>query len=546
MRGRKHDVEGQMSVLRTKSIEQSMRDTEEPEHQLKKELSALDLTVFGIGVIIGTGIFVLTGVAANGTAGPAVAISFVIAGIACGLAALCYAELASSVPVAGSAYTFSYATMGELIAWIIGWDLILEFIIGGAVVAVGWSQYFTRFLDIFGITLPTSIASGEEGVFNLPAFLVVLLLTAVLVGGIKLSSRVNAVVVAIKILVVLFVIAAGLFFVRGENYSPFIPPAEAAEETGGLDATLLEFIFGAAPQNFGVSGIFAAGALVFFAFIGFDIVATTAEETKNPQRDLPRGILGSLLICTALYVAVSLVVVGMQNYTELDQSAPLAAAFEAVGRSFFADLITMGALAGLTTVMMILMLGQSRVAEPPRQPAAAVVLQGASHIRHAVPHHRHRRRSHCRPRRIHPAGRAGRAGQHRHAVRLSAGERRRHHPAPYATGPPACVPRAGGAPSPDAGRRRLSGADAFPHRRDVDPVPGMDGARLRRLLPLRLSQIAARSRWCRSRDAGTAAGDPGRRGSGRPTPGRVAEVFARASCWESGLAPTGEAPRTGQ
>ena len=351
-----------MSVLRTKSIEQSMRDTEEPEHQLKKELSALDLTVFGIGVIIGTGIFVLTGVAANGTAGPAVAISFVIAGIACGLAALCYAELASSVPVAGSAYTFSYATMGELIAWIIGWDLILEFIIGGAVVAVGWSQYFTRFLDIFGITLPTSIASGEEGVFNLPAFLVVLLLTAVLVGGIKLSSRVNAVVVAIKILVVLFVIAAGLFFVRGENYSPFIPPAEAAEETGGLDATLLEFIFGAAPQNFGVSGIFAAGALVFFAFIGFDIVATTAEETKNPQRDLPRGILGSLLICTALYVAVSLVVVGMQNYTELDQSAPLAAAFEAVGRSFFADLITMGALAGLTTVMMILMLGQSRVA----------------------------------------------------------------------------------------------------------------------------------------------------------------------------------------
>ncbi len=351
-----------MSLFRTKSVEQSIRDTEEPEHQLKKELTATDLTVFGVGVIIGTGIFVLTGVAANGTAGPAVAVSFVLAAIACGLAALCYAELASTVPVAGSAYTFSYATLGELVAWIIGWDLALEFVLAGAVVAVGWSQYFALMLETLGLSLPPAIAGGDEGVFNLPAVLIVLVLTAVLVVGIKLSARFNAVIVTIKVLVVLFVIAAGLFFVRAANYSPFVPPAQAAEAAAGGDRTLVEAIFGQAPANFGLSGVFAAAALVFFAYIGFDIVATTAEETKNPQRDVPRGILGSLAICTTLYVAVSLVLVGMQNYTELDTEAPLAAAFLSVGQPTIANLITLGALAGLTTVMMILMLGQSRVA----------------------------------------------------------------------------------------------------------------------------------------------------------------------------------------
>jgi basic amino acid/polyamine antiporter, APA family len=300
-------------------VEQSIRDTEEPEHRLKKELSALHLVVFGVGVIIGAGIFVLTGVAANSTAGPAVALSFVIAAIACGLAALCYAELASTVPVAGSAYTFSYATLGELIAWIIGWDLALEFILAAATVAVGWSQYFAAMLETLGLQLPAAI--GGEGIFNLPAVLIVLLLTVVLVLGIRISARVNAIVVVIKVLVVLFVIAAGLFFVRVANYSPFIPPQQPAEAATGGDRTLVEAIFGQPPANFGISGIFAAAALVFFAYIGFDIVATTAEETKHPQRDVPRGILGSLAICTTLYVAVSLVVVGMQKYTELDTAA---------------------------------------------------------------------------------------------------------------------------------------------------------------------------------------------------------------------------------
>ncbi|NJP35101.1 amino acid permease [Micromonospora thermarum] len=375
-----------MSLLRRKSVEQSIRDTEQPEHQLRRELSALDLTVFGVGVIIGTGIFVLTGVAANRTAGPAVALSFVLAGVACALAALCYAEFASTVPVAGSAYTYSYAALGELVAWIIGWDLILEFVLAGAVVAVGWSQYLAVLLETLGVNLPAAVTGGEGGVFNVPATLIVLILTAVLVAGIKISSRVNAVVVAVKVAVVLFVIAAGLFFLKGDNYVPFVPPAQPAAGGSGAEATLLEAVFGQAPANFGVSGIFAAAALVFFAFIGFDIVATAAEETRVPQRDLPRGILGSLAICTALYVAVSLVVVGMQNYAELDTAAPLAAAFQAVGQPFFANLITVGALAGLTTVVMILMLGQSRVAFAMSRDGLLPRWLSRVHPRYGTPH----------------------------------------------------------------------------------------------------------------------------------------------------------------
>jgi len=350
-----------MNLFRTKSVEQSIADTEEPEHQLKKSLSAFDLVVFGIGVIIGTGIFVLTGVAARDSAGPGVAISFVIAGVVCGLAALCYAELASTVPVAGSAYTFSFATLGELIAWIIGWDLVLEFSLAASVVAVGWSQYFVTLLDGLGITVPTAIAGGEESAINVPAMLIVALLTIVAVLGIKLSSRFTAIMVTIKVAIVLAVIVVGAFFIKAANYSPFIPPAEPAERTSGLQAPLLESLFGLEPTVYGIGGMLAGAALVFFAFIGFDIVATTAEETKNPQRDMPRGILGSLVICTVLYVLVSLVVTGMQKYTELNPDAPLAEAFNSVDLPVFATLISLGAVAGLTSVMLILMLGQSRV-----------------------------------------------------------------------------------------------------------------------------------------------------------------------------------------
>ncbi|MGW7237518.1 amino acid permease [Streptomyces sp. NPDC054804] len=352
------------TLFRTKNVEQSIKDTEEPEHALKKSLSALDLTVFGVGVIIGTGIFVLTGTAAKNNAGPAVALSFVAAGVVCGLAALCYAEFASTVPVAGSAYTFSYASLGEFPAWIIGWDLVLELALGTAVVAVGWSGYIHSLLDNAGWHLPEYL-SGRDGAhgfgFDILAAALVLVLTAILVVGMKLSARVTSVVVAIKVAVVLVVIIAGAFFIHSGNYSPFVPPKEAVPAGGNLKAPLIQLMFGWAPSNFGVMGIFTAASVVFFAFIGFDVVATAAEETRNPQRDVPRGIIGSLIICTLLYVAVAIVVTGMQKYTELSVDAPLADAFKATGHPWFAGLISFGAAVGLTTVCMILLLGQSRV-----------------------------------------------------------------------------------------------------------------------------------------------------------------------------------------
>ncbi|WMX44478.1 amino acid permease [Streptomyces roseicoloratus] len=351
-------------MFRTKTVEQSIRDTEEPEHALKKSLSAWDLTVFGVGVIIGTGIFVLTGKVAKENAGPATALAFVAAGIVCALAALCYAEFASTVPVAGSAYTFAYASIGELPAWIIGWDLVLEFALGTAVVAVGWSGYVRSLMDNVDWHLPASLQGPDAagGTFDILAFLLVLVLTAILVVGMKLSARITAIVVAIKVTVVMIVIIAGLFFIVGDNYKPFIPPAVTPEGGGSnWDSPMVQLIFGYEPTNFGVMGIFTAASVVFFAFIGFDVVATAAEETKLPQRDMPRGILGSLFICTVLYVAVALVVTGMQHYTELSVSAPLADAFKAVGHPFYAGVISFGAAVGLTTVCLILLLGQTRV-----------------------------------------------------------------------------------------------------------------------------------------------------------------------------------------
>ncbi|MER6631651.1 amino acid permease [Streptomyces sp. NPDC000987] len=352
------------NLFRTKKVEQSIRDTEEPEHALRKSLSALDLTVFGVGVIIGTGIFVLTGTVAKNNAGPAVSLSFVVAGVVCGLAALCYAEFASTVPVAGSAYTFSYASLGELPAWTIGWDLVLEFALGTAVVAVGWSGYVRSLLDNAGWHIPEYL-SGRDGAhgfgFDILAAALVLVLTAILVLGMKLSARVTTVVVAIKVTVVLLVIIAGAFFIDSRNYDPFVPKAQPGEAGGNLKAPLIQLMFGWTPSNFGVMGIFTAASVVFFAFIGFDIVATAAEETRHPQRDMPRGILGSLFICTALYVAVSIVVTGMQKYSKLSVDAPLADAFKAIGHPWYAGVISFGAAVGLTTVCMILLLGQTRV-----------------------------------------------------------------------------------------------------------------------------------------------------------------------------------------
>jgi APA family basic amino acid/polyamine antiporter len=341
--------------MRVKNVEQSILDTDLPGRRLRRSLSALDLTVFGVGVIIGTGIFVLTGQQAAINAGPAIVLSFLIAGIVCALAALCYAEFAATVPVAGSAYTFSYATLGEFVAWVIGWDLCLELALGAAVVARGWSAYLQSLFD-----LPTWLA-GDRAIPDWGAVLIVVSLTAVGVVGTKVSGRFTAVLVAVKLAVVLTVIGAGLFFVRAANYTPFVPPAEPAERASGGEAPLLQVLAGVTPQHFGWFGVVAAASIVFFAYIGFDVVATTAEETRNPQRDMPRGILGSLAICVLLYMAVAAVITGMSRYPDLNTGAPLARAFDNVGQEWIANLISLGAVAGITTVILVLMLGQSRV-----------------------------------------------------------------------------------------------------------------------------------------------------------------------------------------
>ncbi len=347
-------------LLRTKTIEESIADTEEGDSQLRRSLGAFDLIVIGVGVTVGAGIFVTTGRAAATEAGPAVAVSFALAALACGLAALCYAEFASTVPVAGSAYTFSYASLGEVVAWIIGWDLILELALGAATVSSSWSTYLAQVLsgDPFGVALPTW-ATGQH--HNLVAAAVVLVLTGVLCLGIQVSSKANAVFVTLKLIIVGIVIVAGLGYVKAGNYSPFVPPSGSKGAPGSMSTPTLLQDFGISTGAFGVAGVVSGAALVFFAFIGFDIVATAAEETKRPQKDLPRGIFGSLAIITVLYVVVSLVVTGMVHYDKLSTKAPLAEAFVSVGKPGIGQIISVGALIGLTTVTFVLLLGQSRV-----------------------------------------------------------------------------------------------------------------------------------------------------------------------------------------
>ena len=345
---------------RIKSVEQSIADTDEPSTRLRKDLTWWDLTVFGVSVVVGAGIFTITASTAGDLTGPAISISFVIAAVACGLAALCYAEFASTVPVAGSAYTFSYATFGEFTAWVIGWDLVLEFAVAAAVVAKGWSSYVGTVFDFGGGTMELGGIAVDWG-----ALVIVTLVTVLLAMGTKLSARFSLAITIIKVSVVVLVVIVGAFYIKLANYSPFIPPGQSGAGGSGADQSLFSLLTGAEGSHYGWYGLLAGASIVFFAFIGFDIVATTAEETRNPQRDVPRGILGSLAIVTVLYVAVAVVLSGMVSYRELrsrgGQSANLATAFDLNGVHWAAKVISVGALAGLTTVVIVLMFGQTRV-----------------------------------------------------------------------------------------------------------------------------------------------------------------------------------------
>ncbi|WP_370287822.1 amino acid permease [Nocardioides sp.] len=325
---------------------------------LRRHLRARDLVGFGVGIVIGTGIFTLTGTAAKNYAGPAVVISFVIAGVVALLAALCYAELAAAVPTAGSSYTYAYTTIGEVAAWVIAWDLILEFALGAAVVARGWSGYLQDALD-----LPTSLF-GEAADVNLGAVAIVLALGLVAVVGIRESAWLTNALVVVKVSVCVFVIVLGAFFVKAAFFSPFVPasrPLEGDAATTGLRQPLWQWVTGVDPTAFGVTGVLVAAAIVFFAYSGFEAVANLGEEAREPARDMPRGIIGTLLLCTLLYVLVCLVLTGMVSYTDLDEGAPLSDAFEQVGMGWASVLISVAAVAGLTSVILVDLVAMGRI-----------------------------------------------------------------------------------------------------------------------------------------------------------------------------------------
>ena len=350
------------SIFRRKSVEDSLEESLDPERALRRTLTTWDLIVLGVAVAVGAGIFSVGATAAANYAGPAVIVSFLIASVVCGLAIMCYAEFASTLPVAGSAYTFSYASMGEFVAWIIGWDLILEMLLGSAVIAKFWGVYLSDAFGLFGVDIPTTITLGPVDVDWGPV-VIVAVFTALLALGTKLSTRVNSVFTIIKVAITLFVIVVGFFYINTANFSPFVPPSQPAPERTSLEQPVFAFLFGLEPTAYGVIGVLSGAALVFFAFIGFDVVATTAEETKEPQRTVPRGILGGLAIVTVLYVLVTIVVTGMVSYTELAEAGTpsLTTAFVLVGADWAGKVISVGILVGLTSVLMVLLLGLTRI-----------------------------------------------------------------------------------------------------------------------------------------------------------------------------------------
>ena len=367
-----------MSLWTKKSLDELRDDADGG--TLRRSLGPLNLTALGIGSIIGTGIFVLTGTAAAQNAGPSLVISMVIAAVACAFAGLCYAELASMIPVAGSAYTYAYATVGEVFAWIVGWDLILEYALSMSTIAVGWSGYFVSFMRDLGWVVPApftaspgvavAVAGGGTvgGVFNLPAAVIVLLVSALLVIGIRESANTNTLLVMIKSVVLVIFVAAGIAYVRRDNLTPFIPP-----NTG-------EF------GHFGWSGILRGSAVMFFAYIGFDAVSTAAQESKNPQKDLPFGILVSLALCTVLYIAVAIVLIGIVPYTQLNVADPIAVGIEATGLTWFSPVVKVSALFGLFSTMLVQLLGQTRIFYSMSRDGLLPPLFGRVHPRFRTPH----------------------------------------------------------------------------------------------------------------------------------------------------------------
>jgi APA family basic amino acid/polyamine antiporter len=343
-----------LSLFATKPLERILSESESG-NQLRRSLGPISLIMLGIGAIIGAGIFTLTGVVAATNAGPAIILSFILAAIGCVFAGLCYSEFSTMIPVAGSAYTYSYATMGELIAWIIGWDLILEYSVGAATVSIGWSQTLVSLLNTFGIKLPPSLiaspfqpvvlADGSRihGIINLPAVLIVVLVSLVLVIGIRESARVNSLIVILKIAVILVFIGLGWSYIRPSNLHPLLPPNAGS--------------FGA----FGWSGVLAGAGAIFFAYIGFDAVSTAAQEAKRPSRDMPLGIIGSLVVCTALFILYAHVLTGMVNYRDLNVAAPISLALALMHNPWISTAMNLAVLAALTSVMLVMLLGQSRV-----------------------------------------------------------------------------------------------------------------------------------------------------------------------------------------
>jgi len=352
-------------IFARKPVSAFTADLEEASgRSLKRALGPIDLTLLGIGGIIGTGIFVLTGVAARQDAGPAVVASFALAGLVSALAAFCYAEFSTMLPISGSAYSYSYATLGELFAWIIGWDLVIEYAVAASTVASGWSGYFGKILGQLGIHIPvafsTGFLAGHGGGMNVPAFLIILAVSSLLVIGVRESTTFNSIIVVLKTAVILYVIAAGAGYVDATNWNPFMP--------------------------FGWHGVVAGAGLVFFAYIGFDGVTTAAEEARNPERDMPIGIIGSLLICTALYIAVAAVITGMVPLEKIDVTAPLAQAFLDVGLNIGASLISAGAIIGLTSVLLVLLYGQSRIFFAMSRDGLLPPMFARLHPRYRTPH----------------------------------------------------------------------------------------------------------------------------------------------------------------